>query len=266
MDYKTFAVNSLEKACQIAREYFGEVAVTTKPGDNNQVLTEADLEIGKFLVKEIEKIFPEFNIIDEELGVINNGSDFSWVIDPIDGTSNFAAGLPFYGIMLGLINKDKPIAGGVALPYFSEIYYAEKDKGVFCNDRKIYVSKEENLLQTLVCYQIDSHRENPDLTKKEAAILADVLLNSRNIRTSNSVFDIMMVAQGKYGGCLNRTSKIWDNVAQQIIIEESGGIYTDFYGKPIDYSNHLNRTHENYTFCAASPVLHQKLQKILNSI
>lgn len=72
-----------------------------------------------------------------------------------------------------------------------------------------------------------------------------------------------MIAEGKYGGLLNRTSKIWDNVAQQIIIEEAGGIYSDFFGNPMDYSDPLTKAKANFTFCAASPSLHEQLQTII---
>ena len=73
-----------------------------------------------------------------------------------------------------------------------------------------------------------------------------------------------MVAKGKFGGYLNRTSKIWDNVAQQILIEEAGGVYSDFFGKPIDYTNPLTRANDNFTVCAAPPALHKQLQDIIH--
>ncbi|MBI2034197.1 MAG: hypothetical protein HYT11_00495 [Candidatus Levybacteria bacterium] len=84
------------------------------------------------------------------------------------------------------------------------------------------------------------------------------------MRVSNSCFDTMMVAKGNYGGWLNKSSKIWDNVAQQIIIEEAGGVYTDFYGEPLDYSNPLSKAKLNYTQCAASLALHKQLQEIIH--
>jgi myo-inositol-1(or 4)-monophosphatase len=74
-----------------------------------------------------------------------------------------------------------------------------------------------------------------------------------------------MIAEGKYGGLLNRTSKIWDNVAQQIIVEEAGGLYTDFFGNPMDYSNPLTKDKTNFTFCAAAPELHKQLQTIIHN-
>ena len=80
---------------------------------------------------------------------------------------------------------------------------------------------------------------------------------------SGSCYDVAMVARGCYGAYLNQTSKIWDNVAAQIIIEEAGGVYTDFYGNPINYSNPITKAKDNFTFCAASPKIHRQLQTII---
>lgn len=263
MDYKKFIIEILNQASKIANKNFGKVTSTIKPKDYNQVLTETDLEIGKFLVNNIKKIYPEHNIIDEETGVTNKNSLFTWVIDPIDGTSNFAVGVPTYGIMIGLLKNTTPIASGISLPYFSEILIAQKGKGTILNGKKVQVTKETNLSNALVAYGTDGHKDNPDLTRREAKLLGEIILNVRNIRASNSVFDSVMVAEGKYGGFLSRNSKIWDNVAQHILIEEAGGIYTDFFGKQIDYSNPLSKAKDNFTFCAASPVIHGQLQKII---
>lgn len=259
MKYSNFIRESLEEVAEIARANFGKVSVMVKEGDNNQVLTETDIAIGKKLIVKITQAFPEHNIIDEEAGVIDNDSKYTWVIDPIDGTSNFANGVPTYGIMLGLLENDIPIAGGIALPEFSEIYTAEKGEGAFCNGEKIEVSSEKELKNILLAYNIDGHSEDPEFTRKECALLAEIVLNVRNLRDSGSVFDLAMTTQGKYGAHLNRSSKVWDNVAQQIIIEEAGGVYTDFFGKTIDYSNILNDAQRNFTFCAASPEIHKQL-------
>src|SRR3989344_8571306 len=171
-------------------------------------------------------------------------SKYTWVVDPIDGTSNFANGLPTYGIMMGLLEDDKAIAGGIVLPAFDQLYVAQKGEGAFCNGQKIRVTSETRLLSSLVAYGIDGHQEDPQKTMKEAEILAKIILNIRNLRTTNSAYDMVQVPAGRYGAFLNRTTKIWDNVALQPIVEEAGGIVTDFWGKPMDYSNPLERVQE----------------------
>lgn len=264
MEFSLFIKNTLSEALVIARNNFGKVSSTVKPCDNNQVLTETDLEIGTYIVNKITSRFPTHSVIDEEAGVIDNSSEFTWVVDPIDGTSNFAVGIPTFGIMIGLLKGGTPVAGGIALPYFEEIYWAEKGNGAYCNDVKIHVSKEKSLSNVLVAYGIDGYPNNPEITQKECVVLSDIIVKIRNLRTSNSCFDAAMVAGGKYGAWLNQTQKIWDHVAEHIIIEEAGGLYTDFYGRKIDYSSPTKRVNEKFSVCAASPALHAELQKVIN--
>lgn len=261
-----FITDALTDAMKIANARFGTVSGTVKPEDNNQVLTATDIEIGNLIVSRIKSQYPEWNIIDEEAGVIDNKSPYTWVVDPIDGTSNFANGVPTYGIMIGLLHDDMPIAGGIALPYFNELYIAEKGKGTFCNGEAVVVTQEKTLLNCLVAYGIDGHQENPEITVKETETLTKIILQIRNLRSSNSAYDAASVAKGSYGAWLNRTSKIWDNVAQQIVIEEAGGTYTDFFGKPMDYSNPISKVDDNFTVCAAAPDLHAQLQELIHEV
>lgn len=265
MDYRAFIKEQLTKAAAMADTYFGKVSSTVKLGDNNQVLTEADVAIGKQLVAAVQEVYPSHNIIDEEAGVVDNESEFTWVIDPIEATSNFAAGLPQYGIMIGLLRDSEPIAGGIIAPAFNKIYLAEKDKGATCNGEPIRVTTEQNLLNTLVSYGIDGHQDDPERTKGECRVIADLVLSIRNLRNSGcEALDPMYVAEGRYGGRINTTSKIWDNVAPQIITEEAGAVWTTANGEPIDYTDPLTKAETNFTFCVASPQLHAQLQKVIN--
>ncbi|MDO4661294.1 MAG: inositol monophosphatase family protein [Candidatus Saccharibacteria bacterium] len=159
----------------MARANFGNLSHSVKAGDRNQVLTVTDLAIGHFLTDAIRSKYPNHNIIDEELGCVDNGSRYTWVVDPIDGTSNFAAGLPQYGIMLGLLDHNTPVAGGIALPAFDELYVAIKGVGAWCNGKKIYVSRETDLANNLVAYGIDGHPEDPARTKHEAELLGAII-------------------------------------------------------------------------------------------
>lgn len=261
--YMDTIASLLAEAGNIASTYFGKVAGVSKGEDSNQVLTAADIAVGQFLVKELSKTFPSYNIIEEETGAVDKGSLYTWVIDPIDGTSNFAEGVPTYGIAIGLLEGYSPIAGGIGLPAMGEVCVGERGRGSWCGKARMAVRKDPNLLSALVAYGIDSNRENPERTVHECALLARIVLEVRNIRSSNSAFDAIMVAQGKYGVWLNNSSKIWDNVAQQIVIEEAGGVYTNFVGGQMDYSTPLRRMDENYTFCTGAPALHAAVQRIV---
>ena len=265
MDQVPFIENSLQAAAKIANRYFGKVSQSIKTGDNNQVLTETDLEVGQYLVSEVEKNFPEDNILDEEAGVIDRGASRTWVIDPIDGTSNFAEGLPTYGIMIGLLENNQPTLGGLVLPAFDEVFVGGRDHPTTKNGQSVSCSTKEKLLNCLVAYGIDGHQENPDRTHQEAETLGKIVLGIRNLRSTNSAYDMAKTVEGKYALFLNQTTKVWDNVAIQALIEGAGGICTDFYGQPIDYSQTLTNPELNYTICAGPEVLHRQIQDIIGS-
>lgn len=265
MDYQMFLLKTLTDASQIARKRFGNVSSTRKFGDPNQVVTEADKEIGSMIITEIQRIYPTHNILDEEAGIFDNSSAYTWVIDPIDGTSNFAQASPLYGCMLGLLKDHEPIAGGFALPAFHEIYTAEKGKGAYCNQQRVRVQDDRELLSALVAYGIERNQEDSNRTRKECELLADIILACGSVYTSGSVFDAAMVAKGVYGGFLYQNCKIWDNVAQHLVLEEAGALYTDFWGRPIDYSHPLLKAPETFHFCAAPPAFHRQLQQIIST-
>ena len=264
MNYTDFITQELELASRTALNFFGKVTSTTKPGDNNQVLTEADIAIGKQLVEAVQKAFPDYNIIDEEAGIIDNGSNYTWVIDPIDGTANFAVGLPDYGIMIGLLENGIPIAGGISNPAHNRIYVAEKGKGATFNGVVIHVTDEKQLSNILVSYGVDGLPDAPELNQEQCKVLVDILPQIRNFRNSGSeAIDDMYVADGRYGGRINLCAKIWDAVAPYIICTEAGAIWTTANGKAADFTDPLARATENFTFCIASPAIHQQLQAII---
>ena len=265
MDYQMFLLKTLTDASHIARERFGNVSSTRKYGDPNQVITEADREISSMMIAEIQRTYPTHNILDEEAGIFDNASAYTWVIDPIDGTSNFAQASPLYGCMLGLLKEHEPVAGGFALPAFHEIYTAEKGKGAYCNQQRVRVQDDQELLSALIAYGIEGDQEDSNRTRQECELLADILLACGSVHTSGSVFDAAMVAKGVYGGFLYRNCKIWDNVAQHLLLEEAGALYTDFFGQPIDYSHPLTKATETFHFCAAPPAFHRQLQQIIST-
>ncbi len=265
MSFGDFIEKNLLDAGRISRESFGGVGSTVKKEDPNQVLTETDLKIGAALIAAITSTYPGHNIIDEEAGSIDRGSDYTWVIDPIDGTSNFANAVPTYGTLLGLLYEGVPVAGGMILPFFHDLYLAERGHGTRRNGQPVHVTRETALMNVLVGYGIDSRSKQPGQTRDELQTLGRIVNAIRNLRTSNSAFDAAMVIDGRYGACLNQQSKIWDNVAQHVLIEEAGGLYTDFFGQPIDYRHALQRAGDTFTWCAGAPTIHQQLQQLIHS-
>jgi len=226
--------------------------------------------VGELLVEAVKQAYPNENIIDEEAGVVDNRSDFTWVIDPIDGTSNFAAGLPMFGIMIGLLHKGVPVLGGIALPFYQEFYIGGKDLPTTKNGKPVRLSNKTKLSDCLVVYGMDGYQDEPERTYQETQLVAKIVLACRNLRASNSVFDTAKTAEGAFGVSINQGSKIWDNVAQQAVVEGTkdtngkDGVYTDVFGQPIDYSNPLTRVDQNFTFCAGPAALHAQAQAVIH--
>lgn len=264
MKVSEFLHRELAAAARIAVGYFGTVDAVVKGGDPNQVLTEADIAIGAMLVRAVRSTYPEHNVVDEEAGVVDNGSRYTWVIDPIEATSNFAAGIPEYGIMMGLLDDGTPVAGGVVVPEHRRYYAAEKGCGATLNGRPISVTADADLDDVLVSFGFDGDRDDPARTARECQVLAGIALACRNtVNSGCEAVDPMLVAEGRLGGRVNMSSRIWDNVAPHIIAEEAGAVWSAADGSPIDYSRPTERAAENYTFCVAPAALHRRLTSIV---
>jgi myo-inositol-1(or 4)-monophosphatase len=257
MDYRKFLSKTLEEASVIALKHFGKVKGWAKDGDEQDVLTEADLEVGRLIVDAVKREFPEHNVIDEESGAIDNGSKFTWVIDPIDGTSNFAAGSPHYGVMIGLLDGGVPVAGGFSLPFFNEIYLGQTGKGATCNGEAIRVSSEAKLIRQLVSFSLQA--KTGESAEQIGAAAAKLIPRVLNLRASASTFDMAMVARGTYGAFVSNRGRIWDCVGPHVVIEEAGGVFTHTDGSPIDYSSPISKIEQQFSYFMASPAAHEQI-------
>lgn len=165
--YTEFFEETLEEASAIAKKLFGKVSSTTKENDNNQVLTEADQKIGALIIDRIQTQFPKHNIIDEEKGVIKKDKNNpTWVIDPIDGTSNFASGVPQYVIMIGVLEEDKPIAGGIIAPEYNDVFTAEKQWSIQKQKKNRCYKRRKSSLITSRLHNRQSQRRSKENTQR----------------------------------------------------------------------------------------------------
>ena len=265
MLYEKFLTETLRGGAQIASEMFGKVSGHLK--DDQTLVTEADLAVGKFIISEIEKVYPSHNIINEETGVIDKQSEYTWVIDPIDGTANFAVGVPFYGVMLGLLKGAESVAGGFAIPHFNDIYFAEKGQGAFCNGQRMALSDHSDFSAMSIAYGIDRFGGGRELELRQARYLGEMAQQFQTVRSSGSVYDVACLVKGSYGAVLFNSGKIWDYVADHVVIEESGCVVTDLNGKPMDFSDPLEKAGKKqiYTCCGGMPSVHKKLQEIIHN-
>jgi len=259
MSYLEFLEPVLEDAGDLALSFPPRPAVQVKDADVNQVVTPADLAVGDLIRQRIRRRYPEDGIIDEETGAVAGTSAVTWVVDPIDGTSNFAAGSPLYGVMVGVLDHGRPVAGGVALPALSQTYLAAAGQGAYLDGSRLRMEPRGPLGGELVAYGMDIH---PDELALDCRIMSEVATRCRGIRMSNSIFDCMMVAKGVYGAFLHRRNRIWDCVAGQVVIQEAGGTFSAMDGRPIDYQDPLVRLEETFSILACPPEFHDAVTAV----
>ena len=202
-------IKACEKASKVIIRDFGEVEnLQVKKKGPKDFVTKTDKRVEKILIEELEKSKKNYSFITEETGIINNSDKENfWVIDPIDGTTNFLHGIPHFAISIALKNKKEIICGLIFDPIKDEMFYAEKNTGSFFNNRRIRVSKKTELEDCLFA------------TNHQGAI------NSKlNLRyTGCAALDLAYVGCGRFDGYFHNKINIWDVAAGVLIINEAGG-------------------------------------------
>jgi myo-inositol-1(or 4)-monophosphatase len=246
-----------KEAGELIKNAFGKThSIEFKTNELNLV-TETDKASEKLITDFIKKKYPSHGILAEEGSEANKSAEYLWVIDPLDGTTNFAHGLPIFSVSIGLQKNGEIIAGVVYDINRNIIYSAEKGSGSFANERRINVNKNQNLghgiLVTGFPYNI---KENPD---KAMERFNKMLTTARAIRRLGSAaIDFCYVANGVFDGFWEVFLHPWDICAGKLIVEEAGGLVTDFDGKKIDiYSKRI---------LATNALVHQKMIEFLNSV
>lgn len=241
---------------------FGKSTSTTIKQSISSVVTEADLASEQAILEVLHGAPELYNVITEETGCIDNKSEFTWVVDPLDGTSNFVAGLPWFGVIIALFEGETPILGGMYLPVEQQLYMTEAGCGATRNGEPLKVTKSANLSEQLVAYSFD-FSEDKEITRSEMGILASLSREVRNIRSTNSLVDFCYVADGRLGAALNQNTKIWDIAVPWLMIREGGGTVTDIEGNEIKFDLSAGAVNQNYTILASGAGLHQSIMKII---
>jgi len=202
-------IKAAEKASKILIRDFGELEklqVSLK-GPSNFV-TSSDKKVEKIIIEELTKSRKKFSILSEEIGEIKNSDkENCWIIDPIDGTTNFLHGIPHFAISIALKTKEEIVSGLIFDPIKNEMFYADKNNGAYYNNQRIRVSKKKNLNECLF-----------------ATGGKDTTEHNLNIRKSGSAaLDMAYVGTGRYDGYFQKNLNIWDIAAGIIIVKEAGG-------------------------------------------
>lgn len=218
------------KAGKIIRSNFGKQQKITKKGRFNLV-TEIDKLAEKTIVDLILKRFPDHSILAEESPAVT-GSACRWIIDPIDGTTNFAHGFPIVSVSIGFEKDGRLQMGGVFDPFRKELFFAERSKGATLNGKRICVSRATALEDSLLATGFPYDRNiKPD---DYLAMLRIFLTRIQGVRRGGSAaIDLCYVACGRFDGYYEMKLSPWDKAAGMIIVEEAGGRLTDFSGAPL---------------------------------
>ena len=216
-------------AKELVRFFNGDFKITNKEGINNPV-TEADHASEKAIIEVIKSNFPDHFILSEEAGEIKMDSNYKWIIDPIDGTINFANGIPICCVSIGLEFEGEIIMGAVFNPLMNEFYFAEKGKGATLNDKKIIVSNKTRVLDScLVTGFPYTYLDTPNgpLQIFEKLIRKGVPVR----RLGSAAIDLCWVACGRFDGFYEHKLQAWDSAAGFLMVAEAGGKVTDFSGE-----------------------------------
>jgi myo-inositol-1(or 4)-monophosphatase len=227
--YKQTLIDATQAgASELMRFFNGSFKISNKEGINNLV-TEADHASDKAIQDIIKKAFPDHGIVSEETAEVVSDSEYKWIIDPIDGTVNFANGIPLCCVSIGLEQNGKMLMGAVYNPNLKEFFFAEKGMGATLNDVKISVSdKTEVLRSCLVTGFPYTYLDQPNgpLQAFERLIRRGVPVR----RLGSAAIDLCWVAAGRFDGFYEHQLNAWDSAAGFLIVEEAGGKVTDLKG------------------------------------
>lgn len=261
---KNTILQALQVAGKILLENFGTLNEYEVKESQSSIVTKTDIDSEKKIIEIINEKFPSHNTLGEETGYQDKNSEFTWIIDPLDGTSNFAASLPWFGVIICVLKDSIPIMSGCYLPVQNELYLAEKGLGATLNGEIISISTETELKNILAAYSLDFSDE-PSKTNKEVKIIESLVNNVRNLRSTNCLLDFCYTAEGKLGACINQTTKIWDIAGPSLIIEEAGGKVTDILGNPFDFNLNKNNYNRNFTIISANKSIHPQIIKLIEN-
>lgn len=227
-DFQTFqrvSHQAIEESAKIILNYYHHLPpIETKP--DNTPVTLADREAEEIIINTIKKTFPDHGFMGEELGDNSNGSDFTWIIDPIDGTKNFIHGINFFGTLIALKYQQEIILGITHLPALSETLFATSDSPTTLNGQLVKVSSVKDIGNSYINF-------SPSQLKDERGLKIFHNLLTKQVhalRGFGDCYGYHLVATGKTDVFFELNTKAWDVAAYKLIIRQAGGQHTDIYG------------------------------------
>lgn len=233
MSFLIIAIHAAKKAGLIQKRHYGKVRhIRYKSRNKLNLVTEVDQKCEKTIFSLLRRSFPTHNFWGEESGRGAGTSEYTWLVDPLDGTTNYAHGYPFFCVSIALVKKNEPILGVIYDVLRDELFTAEKGKGAFLNGKRLKVSStrtlEESLLSTGFAYAVRETHYNLDNFRR-------FVLTAQGVRRDGSAaMNLAYVAAGRFDGFWERGIQAWDMAAGVLMVREAGGKVTDISGKPFD--------------------------------
>ena len=252
---KETLIRAVETGAAIMKEYFDQSFIISNKEGINNLVTEVDHKSEAAIFKVIKEQFPEPYILSEEAGAIIQDSNYKWIIDPIDGTVNYANRIPICCVSIGIEKDGKMILGAVYNPFIGELFFAEKGNGATLNNKTIHVSNKSDVstscLVTGFPYTYLDEANGP-LQVFEKLIRKGVPVR----RLGSAAIDLCWVAMGRFDGFYEHQLQAWDSAAGFLMIEEAGGKVTDLSGKYYNPYQH--------GIVATNGKIHDELLKVIN--
>ena len=250
-----FTIQTAKKAGDIQLSHFGKISSFDTKSTNIDLVTNADIETEIFIINEINSSFPEHSILSEEAGEINKKNKYQWIIDPLDGTTNFAHNLPIFAVSIALQINGITEIGVVYNPAVDKCFYAENNKGAYLNNNLIYPSKCSKLSESLIATGFPYNHD--DRYDKSFEIFKLFYDKTRGIRRLGAAsLDLCFVAMGRFEGFYEFGLHSWDICAGSLLVKEAGGVISDWNG---------DKCPENgKRILASNGLIHKNMLKVLS--
>ena len=242
------AIIAVKEAGKLLMKNFGKESKVFAKGKHDFAL-KADKDAEKVIIKILKKRFPKYAILAEESGK-SGKSDYTWIIDPLDGTHNYAFGVPIFGTSVALQHKSEVVVGAIYLPFLNKLLYAEKGKGAYMNGKRIAVKQKGRF----VVFG-GTHRFRSGIVSRNMIKIAEKY-HTRLRVIGSIVYTAAYVATGRFAGYVTFYVSPWDVAASALIVEESGGNATDIRGRK------WNPYQKHYVF--SNGKMHKELLRLLN--
>jgi myo-inositol-1(or 4)-monophosphatase len=258
MDYLSLAKKAAIAAGAVHKKYFNSEKRIRAKSSSFDLVTIADTKAEEVAVALIRKYYPDHNFLAEENIYKSSFSDYTWVIDPLDGTNNFAYGIPIFCSSVGLIHKDKVIAAAVFDVTRNELFYSEAGKGAFLNRKRIHVNKDSRLKDSLLItgFYYDRGQKMIQTLNQIKEFHFRHVVGIR--RLGAAALDLCYVASGRASGFWEFQLSPWDFVAAKLIVEEAGGRLTGRHKEEVPLK-------EKYFIVASNSLIHNKMLEVINN-